>query len=207
MPPAETSHDAGGRSSSTDVPRRLLRTSHIFASAIREVFDRRLLGQVSDHRLSPTQLRLLRLISRNGNYMVGRVATSLGVSAPSASRSIDRLVGMGLLRRERSRKDRRVSLLRITVAGLELVDRYERRTAEELDWALAEFGAEEIDGLSSLLERFSVSLLDAGNVEEGSCLRCAAYLSNECPVGRRIGGCPHVGPPARRRAREPEGPV
>ena len=45
--------------------------------------------------------------------------------------------------------------------------------------------------LSDLLERFSVSLLRNDLPDEGYCLRCAAYIVDECPVASLCGGCPY----------------
>ena len=53
------------------------------------------------------------------------------------------------------------------------------------------FSREEIESLSDLLKRFSVSLYESEEPLDGSCLRCAAYIEKNCPVGHVRGGCPY----------------
>ena len=61
----------------------------------------------------------------------------MGVKASTMSISVDRLVGLGYISRERSERDRRQILLRLTLSGLELskahsvldVDRVQRMLA------------------------------------------------------------------------------
>ena len=57
---------------------RLLRDSHIFASAIREILDVKLLREVSPSPLTPSQFQLLKLMSLNGQHQVGEVANKRG---------------------------------------------------------------------------------------------------------------------------------
>jgi len=73
--------------------------------------------------------------------------------------------------------------------------------AERLATVLAGFDPDEIEWMSSLLERLSISLLDGGDGNGSACLRCAAYLDDDCPVGHLQGGCPHGTLAARNEAR------
>ena len=88
-----------------------------------------------------------------------------------------------------------MTLLSATREGRRLVERYDELTREHLGEVLSEFEPEEIEGLSTLLERFAVSLLGEDRDADGVCLLCAAYLTEECPVGEIRGGCPHAEPP------------
>lgn len=172
---------------------RLVRQSHIFAAAVREVMETKLLREVSPVALTPPQLHLLKLMCLNGAHQVGEVADFLGVSPPAATKNIDKLEALGLVSRMPSKGDRRATLLSVSTKGRALVRRYERRKAVRLAPVFDKFQPEEVELLSHLLERFALSLLE-GEVTgggDGVCLRCDAYLQAGCPVGRLRGGCPY----------------
>lgn len=196
-PLADGGHPQPGTTGGHDPDRlRLLRNSHIFASAIQDVFQVDFLHRVSPHSITPSQLQLLRLMSRNGEHMLSEVAEFLGVTPPAASKHVDRLEAFGLVRRQRSLADRRVTLLSASEEGRRVVERYDALAREHLGVVLSGFEPREIEGLSSLLERFAVSLLEESPDSDGACLRCAAYLADECPIGEIRGGCPHAAAPA-----------
>ena len=62
----------------------LVRSSHIFASTIREVLELGVLREAGAASLRPSQVRVLKLLSLNGAYQLNRVAAFLGVSSPAA---------------------------------------------------------------------------------------------------------------------------
>ena len=170
---------------------RLLRYSHIFASAVREVLEVRLLREVSPVSLTLAQFHLLKMMSLNGRHQVGEIADLLGVSSPAATKNVDKLERLGLAVRTSSKGDRRASFLSVSAKGRRLVRKYEKLKTARMSPVLETFKGEEIEQLANLLERFSVSLLDVDGIEEGCCLLCAAYIASDCSVGRRRGGCPY----------------
>ena len=93
--------------------------------------------------------------------------------------------------RSQSADDRRATLLAASPQGRELVQRYEDLKAQRVAPILAGHSPGTIDTLSDLLARFSLSLLDLGRPPNGYCLRCAAYVEDDCLVGRARGGCPY----------------
>ena len=76
---------------------QLLRISHVFAFAIREILETRYLRETAPSPLSLSQVHMLKLIDLNGNHYVGEIAEFLGVSAPAASKNVDKLARLGLL--------------------------------------------------------------------------------------------------------------
>jgi DNA-binding MarR family transcriptional regulator len=189
--PGSTESPAGLCQAGTrDARYHLLRLSHIFGSAVREMLEARLLRAVSRFPLSLSQLYLLKLMSRDGRHGIREVADFLGVSSPAASKNIDKLQRLGLVVRGRSAGDRRAVRLLVSPKGRRLVRRHEARKAARLSQALNGFQAWEIEQLVGLLERFSVSLLDLEPGADRSCLRCAGYVETDCPVADVRGGCP-----------------
>ncbi len=167
----------------------LLRQTHIFASTVREVLEVKLLREVSEAPSSLPQLQLLKLMVRDGQHQAREVAHFLGVSPPAATKNVDKLVGLGLVRRERSTGDRRATLLSASPAGRRLVEEYERRKALLVRPVLERFRPEELAQLTSLLERFAVSLLERETPEAGFCARCCGYVESGCPVDWLLGDC------------------
>ena len=81
----------------------LIRYSHIFASAVREILELRLVEEVCPALLSLSQFHLLKLMVFNGQHQVGEVADFLGVSAPAASKNIDKVEALDLVIRRSSK--------------------------------------------------------------------------------------------------------
>ncbi len=171
---------------------RFLRYSHIFASAVREVLETSLLREASPLPLTLSQFHLLKLMSADGQHQVGELAEFLGVSPPAATKNIDKLERLKLVVRTPSKGDRRATLLSVSLKGRRLVQKYEELKAARLFPILEEFRPKEIAKLSDLLERFSMSLLSIEEPGEGFCLRCAAYVADDCPIGHARGGCPYM---------------
>lgn len=170
---------------------RLLRYSHIFSSVVREFLDVRLLREATTLPLTVPQFHLLKLIALNGLHQVGEAAGFLGVSAPAATKNIDKLERLGLVVRGPPIGDRRATPLRASAKGRHLVRRYEELKTARVSPILSSYAPETIHGLTDLLERFSVSLLGLERSRDGYCLRCAAYVEEGCAVGRARGGCPY----------------
>lgn len=189
-PPRGSSKGGNGRTDPQDVF-NLLRYAHIFAATVQEILELKLLKEISTDPLTLSQFHLLKLISLNGRHQVGEVADFLGVSAPAASKNIDKLERLGLVARAQSQGDRRATLLSSSRKGRLLVERYEARKAQRLMPVLEAFSTEDLRALSRLLERFSLALIGSERAEDGLCFRCSAYFEDNCPVTHLHEGCPY----------------
>ena len=170
---------------------KLLRYSHIFSAAVRDVLETRMLQEVSPFPLSLSQFHILKLMSIDGDHQIGEVADFLGVTPPAATKNIDKLERLGLVVRRPSKGDRRATLLSVSPLGRRLVLNYEELKAARLYPVLEEFDETELNDFSELLKRFSVALFRMEGNDAGYCLRCAAYLEEDCPIGEVRGGCPY----------------
>jgi MarR family transcriptional regulator, organic hydroperoxide resistance regulator len=176
----------------------LTRYSHIFSSAVRESLEVGLLRDVAGDGLTLAQLHLLRFIVLTDDPPVGRVAEFLGVSAPAATKNLDKLESLGLVLRTRSRDDRRETLLTPTAEGERLVERFEEAERERLAPVRARFTADELAMLTNLLERYSLALIGSSAPPRGRCLRCSAYFDDACPLQFVHDGCPYRRSGSRR---------
>jgi DNA-binding MarR family transcriptional regulator len=171
--------------------KRLVRLSHIFSSVVHEILETKLLEETTPLPLTTSQFHVLKLMTVNGDHQIGELAEFLGISAPAASKNVDKLERFGLVLRKQSTGDRRAVILSASLKGRRLVEHYEALIESRLSLILEEFTPEEINRFSELLERFSVSILKRERTHRGFCLRCAAYIETGCPVGHVRGVCPY----------------
>jgi len=93
---------------------KLLRR-HIFSTVVRAEAEE---GKCPCPDLSMAQFNLLTAIQSAGEITGSELAAQLGVSPPSVSVMVDRLVERGLLIRRRSDRDRRKVVLRLSEAAV-----------------------------------------------------------------------------------------
>lgn len=168
-----------GRAETLEAINDLLASATIFATASTDVLATELEGVVGD-RLTFTQLKMLRLVARQGALTIGDVAAFLGISNAAASKAVDRLVRAGFLGRAESLDDRRVSRVSLTSEGGVLLQEFESRTSTALLRLLSGVAVRQLRDISGSLDRLSVSLA-AGSAEQGSvCFRCGLHFRDEC---------------------------
>src|SRR5688500_10070251 len=107
--------------------------------------------------LTMPRLRVLFTLGRTGPVPVGQIATILGISQPSATETLDKLVAKGLVERTADLNDRRIVLVGLTETGREMIDRpWETRRAV-LASALRDASPDE----RATIERGLILLVDA----------------------------------------------
>ena len=168
---------------------RFLRDGHVLRSLLREFLEENFLLQVCQHRLTRSQFCLLKLITANADLKVGELARCIGVSPAASSKSLDKLERLGLVFREPSDQDRRVTLLRASVEGKALVRDYERLKAARLAPVIESLGQEKTDQLCGLLEEVCREILARAENPRKTCLRCAGYYHPACSFERLQGAC------------------
>ncbi len=102
--------------------------------------------QVGEH-LSVPQFRCLNFIAREPGSSVSAVAAFLGVTLPTASAMVDRLVKAGAVAPTTALADRRRSELHLTDAGLAQVRLIRRGARGEFARALATCSTDELQSL------------------------------------------------------------
>jgi DNA-binding MarR family transcriptional regulator len=83
----------------------------------------------------------------------GEIAQRMVFPAPDVTRLIDRLTRRGLVKRLRSRRDRRLSLARITPKGIAQLERAETANNEQRAYLATRLSESEWRQLSVLVER------------------------------------------------------
>ncbi|TCP38723.1 MarR family winged helix-turn-helix transcriptional regulator [Rhodovulum marinum] len=114
--------------------------------------------------LTAVQIRVLQIVAETGTSTPKAISARMGVSQPTMTTLIDRLVAKGLVERRRSETDRRQMNIFITPAGRDAIDRapdpLHDRYVEAFD-ALPDW---EQAMLVAALERVA-ALLDAGHLD------------------------------------------
>lgn len=134
-----------------DVDDVLMTTSRIITAAV----VRSLTGV--DPQLSMPQLRVLVMVSGAGGMTVNAVAAGLGVNASNASRTCERLVASGLLRRHEDAADRRRVVLRLSPRGRRIVDAVMDRRRAELTAVVDHLPAADQRRLAEALAAFNAA--------------------------------------------------
>ena len=79
------------------------------------------------HSLTVSQLNMLSVIRHYDGTTIKEIANALGVSAPSASAMVDRLVEMGAVTREQNPLDRREVIVSMSREATEVTERIEEQ--------------------------------------------------------------------------------
>ncbi len=159
-----------------------LGSAHVFASAVSEVIEARLLRDVAGDRITVSQLKLLKLVAITDAQTIGDVALFLGVSNAAASKAVDKLVRRKLLRRDEGQKDRRVIHLSLTAASRRVLAAYDQAKQRTLAGLFRDFSEQDLRRTADLLDRLSADMVDHSGKAEEMCLQCGIYFRERCLV-------------------------
>ncbi len=112
----------------------IMRTGKLIHDRVHRVFTS-MAGNNSKLELSVPQMDAIKAIKEEGEITITKLSKILGVSPPSTSAMVDRLVEKEILVRERSRKDRRkvvVSISKKAAEHIEKIDMAILKTFTEL---------------------------------------------------------------------------
>ncbi|HSP65136.1 MAG TPA: MarR family transcriptional regulator [Candidatus Deferrimicrobium sp.] len=108
---------------------------------------------------SPAQVHVLGVLREVGAPVtVSHLATRLGISPPSASAIVDRMVDGGLVARERSEEDRRIVSVSVTPAGAAALKEAVGGRRGWLERVLGRLDASELSDTVRVLRRLEQAL-------------------------------------------------
>jgi DNA-binding MarR family transcriptional regulator len=93
-----------------------------------------------------------------GPLRLSELAERMGITAPTASRAVDGLVGLGILERLPDPGDRRAVRIDVTEPGRKLVEERMARAAAALEPAVGTLSAQDRAQLAALLTRLADAL-------------------------------------------------
>lgn len=103
---------------------------------------------------------LLTALRENGVLPISELASSLGVSQPGVTRSVNQLSEQGFVRVEHGAKDKRVRLVSITDSGERLVDYAEENLWPPIERRLTSLLGDQSDHFLSLLNSLEDQISD-----------------------------------------------
>ena len=101
--------------------------------------------------LTPSRYTALATLAKRGPLRAGDLAETMGIARPTMSRLADALVESGWVARAPDPEDRRASLLTLSDAGRELLERLRREATADLHADIAALPAAERDALAVAL--------------------------------------------------------
>lgn len=110
--------------------------------------------------LSVSQVHVIRQVRKHGTLAMSELADLLGVSPPSASTMVDRLVDKGVLSREHSTEDRRKVVVRISPEAIKKIESVETRILQLFEILVEKLGPETTRQWCRVLERVNAALSD-----------------------------------------------
>lgn len=163
-----------------------LGSARLFASAVHDIVEQRILDGVAGGRLTVSQVKLLKLVARTELYTLGDVASFLHVSNAAASRAVERMVRRNLLRRTEDEKDRRATHVSLTPAARQLLDAYEAARRLKLEGVFGQFPRQELRRAAELLDRISAQIVDYSSDSEELGLKSGEVYFRDKRLARRL---------------------
>ncbi len=119
-----------------------------------EFLSQRLAELLKQYQLTPTQYNMLRILRGAGadGITCSQATERMLTADPDVTRLVDRMEAQGLVRRERSKEDRRVVITKITDRGLDLVHRIDEPLDCLYSRYLGRVGAPKLGELIETLE-------------------------------------------------------
>lgn len=119
-----------------------------------EFLQQQVAALIKDHQLTLTQYNMLRILRGAGaDGVTCSQATERMLSPdPDITRLLDRMETLGLIRRDRSKEDRRVVIARITDRGLDLTNRIDAPLHPLFQRYLGRVGRQRLSDLIDTLE-------------------------------------------------------
>lgn len=157
-----------------------IRNLHLFTHLARHNLEGRFVNEISENSLSFVQMNLMRVLVDNPGQTVGDIAKFMNVSYPAATKTIDKLVRLGYLRRQEDARDRRIAHLYLTDNGNTLVDRYFNLRKDLVSKVINHYGDEESRVLNEQLLKFAQSVVEVLPINSGVCMQCGAFDPEYC---------------------------
>jgi len=158
--------------------------SALFSRIMLEPLAVKLPAEAMDIELTDSQFQGMVYLLRHENTSIGDLAEGLSISHPAAVKMVDRLQKKGLVIREESATDRRVSHVRLTPLGAGIVEKAQAERLGTLTRATQQMAPDELEDLIRGLEALLSAALASKKAVDRACLRCGKNHIGCCPVNR-----------------------
>lgn len=185
-PPTDEVHHMS-RAARLGVANDFLGSTQVFATAVNDIIEGKLLREVAGQQLTLSQLKLLKLVANTDAHSIGDVAAFLGVSNAAASKAVDKLVRRKMLVRTERTLDRRTTELALTRRSVRLLAAYDTAKNRKLAEVFGRFSVEELRHTADILDQLSAGIVDHNANPEDICLQCGIYFREKCLMRKLVG--------------------
>jgi DNA-binding MarR family transcriptional regulator len=158
--------DGSGEQSLPDFFQQQVSQVDRFIFHLLRIFDLGRNIKIEDIDFSISQARALSLFDEGSEFTMTELSNLLKVSLPTATEMVDRLVKAKLVKRKRSRDDRRVVKVALSPFGRRIKEEFVRHKRGIIEEVLIQLPENERDDLIKAMER-AIQILDP-HKEEGS---------------------------------------
>jgi DNA-binding MarR family transcriptional regulator len=158
----------------------LIANLHLFTYLTHYNMEEKFIDHVTENQISFLQMNLMRILGLHSGLTVGEVARFMNVSYPAATKTIDKLVRLGYLKRKEDGKDRRIAHLLLTSHGQKLVDKYTTYKDEQMAKVLQHFRDDILNEINDRLLDLSRVIVDELKVSSANCMHCGAFDPSFC---------------------------
>jgi DNA-binding MarR family transcriptional regulator len=114
--------------------------------------------EAARYGVTPTQLSVLKLLQEIGDLSLGDLSKEIRAHNSTVTGIVDRMEAAGMIERARSEEDRRVWIVRLTVAGRKVAERAKISPWETLRHALAALPVSDQEQLTRILKRVALNV-------------------------------------------------
>lgn len=153
----------------------------LFAEVLHESITLQPLREVGAD-VTPALAQGLKFISRHGVCSVSDMARGLSMTYSAASQLTERLVRKGYVTRSENERDRRLSEIRLTDEGHNLVEQIRLHRVSSMSKILGRMPRESRAALVENLEQFIAAAIDGGESALHTCTHCGREHVAECVI-------------------------
>jgi DNA-binding MarR family transcriptional regulator len=136
-----------------------------------------------------SQAKVLYLVQAEPDMRMSDLAGRLGVTLPSISGVVDRLVDQGLLTRRDDPADRRQALVRISDAGIDQLDLFRELNARQVRILLARLDMTDLAVIERALDILAAAAASTAAARRGE-LTSSSIAATASPTSSTTGGSP-----------------
>ncbi len=170
----------------SELVRQFLGSAHVFGSVVADIFEAELLREISQGKLTSSQLRFLQLVGLGEVHTVCDAAALLGESNAAASKMAEKLVRRDLLRRAAFEADRRSQRLELTEGGRRFLEAFESTRRQRVLRVFSRFSQRELLRTAGTLDRVALGIVQQSTTANDPCLHCSLYFGERSQL-RELG--------------------
>ena len=170
----------------------LLKALLVLARTADRVLCARAVESAVDAPLSPSTVRVLRLLGHRGPKNFSQIARFLGVSKAAVTQIIDAMEGGKLVLRQPAQRDRRETKVQLTGQEKTLFRAIHRRQQLLVRIAVQDLEPGDVDRWIETLQSAAVAMATADRVFEHFCLQCAAHTDGTCVLEGGHADCTYL---------------